>query len=271
MSTVAPAPSARTVRHGRTDLQLRIGGTWYKLRTMPPPEGFRVVRTLKKLDPHGPPATYTVAQAKGEDARCTCPDHDNGHVCKHIMALVAHGLMALPKAARPKPAPSEAQAKAKALRAHAKTARAHVAAANALPADVRRHLAALGPEPTPIRGTDRRAALAELPPVANLDIHAELGIPAQPARPALPEGWQLGGEGRRAAATAPPAPKVLPPAPEGSFTAGFRQAVQTHLAVKRGDLIECAACSYPFDAAAEGSAPLSLCGPCLLEEKGGRS
>src|SRR5690349_1337238 len=65
MSTVAPAPSARTVRHGRTDLQLRIGATWYKLRTMPPPAGFRIVRTLKKLDPHGPPATYTVAQAKG--------------------------------------------------------------------------------------------------------------------------------------------------------------------------------------------------------------
>src|SRR5689334_23678181 len=135
MSTVATAPSARTVRHGRTDLQLRIGATWYKLRTMPPPAGFRIVRTLKKLDPHGPPATYTVAQAKGEDARCTCPDHGNGHVCKHIMALAAHGLMALPKAARPKPAPSAAKAR----RAHLKNAQLAVAEAIALSPEARRH------------------------------------------------------------------------------------------------------------------------------------
>jgi hypothetical protein len=237
---------------------------------MPPPAGFRVVRTLKKLDPHGPPATYTVAQAKGEDARCTCPDHGNGHTCKHIMALAAHGLMAMPKAARPKPqkAPS-----ARALRAHAKNAKAAVAEAKALDPAARRHLAAMGPEPAPIRGTDRRAALAELPPVANLDIHAELGIPAKPARPALPEGWQYGGTPIVAPAAPAPAPpaKIVPAAPEGSFTAGFRKAVADHLAVKRGELIECAACAYPFDPETEGSAPLALCGPCLAEEKGGRS
>ncbi len=250
MSTVATAPSARTVRHGRTDLQIRIGGTWYKLRTLPPPAGFRVVRTLKKLDPHGPPAIDTVAQAKGEDARCTCPDHSNGHICKHIMALVAHGLMALPKAARPKPqkAPS-----ARALKAHAKNAKAAIAEAKALDPAARRHLAALGPEPAPVRETDRRAAIVGLPRANELEI-------------SLPEGWQLGGSPIRPA----PAAKPLPPAPEGSFAAGFRQAVADHLALKRGDLIECAACRYPFDPETEGSVPLALCGPCFAEE-GGRS
>ena len=69
----------------------------------------------------------------------------------------------------------------------------------------------------------------------------------------------------------PPPPKVLPPAPEGSFAAGFRAAVETHLAVRRGDLVECVACRYPFDPQTEGSAPLALCGPCLDEQKGGRS
>ena len=65
--------------------------------------------------------------------------------------------------------------------------------------------------------------------------------------------------------------KTLAAAPEGSFTAGFRAAVETHIALKRGDLIECAACHYPFDPETEGSAPAALCGPCLDEEKGGRS
>jgi hypothetical protein len=62
---------------------------------------------------------------------------------------------------------------------------------------------------------------------------------------------------------------LYPPAPEGSFQAGFRAAVETRVAVIRGDLIECAACHYPFDPMSEGSAPLGLCGPCLLEENGG--
>jgi SWIM zinc finger len=264
MSTVATAPPVRPIRHGVHALRLRIGATWYQLRAMPAPAGFRTVWTLRKLDREAPAATYSVAQAKGEDARCTCPDHElNGALCKHVMALAAAGLIKQPKAARPKP---EKAPSARARKAHAKTARAIIAECKALDPAARRHLAAMGPEP----------ALA------------------------LPEGWQPGGSPvhlpsqirhwtlERIHETAlpvpqelvchpnvgighPPAAKALPPAPDGSFTAGFRAAVETHLAVRRGELIECAACRYPFDPEAEGSAPLALCGPCLAEEKGGRS
>jgi hypothetical protein len=240
---------------------------------MPAPAGFRTVWTLRKLDPQAPAATYSVAQAKGEDARCTCPDHElNGAICKHVMALAAAGLVKVPEAARPKPpkAPS-----ARALRAHAKNARAAIAEAKALDPAARRQLAAMGPEPAPLRGTDRRAAILGMPKAQDLEIDlAQRAIAAEAsARPApagivLPEGWQLGGDRRSAPA---PAAKALPPATEGSFTAGFRAAVETHLALRRGDLIECAACRYPFDPATEGSASRALCGPCLDEEKGGRS
>jgi hypothetical protein len=190
-------------------------------------------------------------------------------VCKHIRALAALGLIKAPK---DKPTPS----RAKGLKAHAKTARAAIAEAKALPAETRRHLAAMGPEPGSVRGTDRRAARLGMPPAHELEIDLSQRALAAcaTARPAptgivLPEGWQLGGS-PVIPAPAPPA-KALPPAPDGSFTAGFRSAVATHLAVKRGELIECTACRYPFDPAAEGSAPLALCGPCLDEEKGGRS
>src|SRR5262249_42431479 len=69
----------------------------------------------------------------------------------------------------------------------------------------------------------------------------------------------------------PPPATAPPPPPAGSFAAGSRQAVADPLALRRGDLVECAACRYPFDAETEGSAPLALCGHCLAEEKGGRS
>jgi hypothetical protein len=163
----------------------------------------------------------------------------------------------MPKAARPKPpkAPS-----ARALKAHAKNSKAAIAEAKALPAGARRHLAAMGPEPAPLRGTDRRAAILGMPPAHELEIDL-----AQRAA-ALPEGWQRGGSPIPA-----PSAKARPPAPEGSFTAGFRAAVETHLALRRGELIECAACSYPFDPEAEGSAASALCGPCLDDAKGGRS
>jgi hypothetical protein len=72
MSTVASAPP---VRHGLCRLTLRIGGTEYRLRPMPPQPGFHAVWTLHKLDPERSDV-YTVAHAKGEDARCTCPDHE---------------------------------------------------------------------------------------------------------------------------------------------------------------------------------------------------
>jgi hypothetical protein len=214
---------------------------------MPAPAGFRTVWTLRKLDLEAPAARYSVAHAKGEEPRCTCPDHEiNGAICKHVMALAAAGLIKMPKVARPKPqkAPS-----ARALRAHAKNAKAAIAEAKALEPAARRHLAAMGPVPAPLRGADRRAALVGLPRAADLDI-------------SLPEGWQLGGS--------PIRPISAPPAPvSGSFAAGMRSAVETRVSVLRGDLVECAACRYPFDPAAEGSAPLGLCGPCLLEEKGG--
>jgi hypothetical protein len=182
-------------------------------------------------------------------------------MCKHIRALAALGLLKAPK---DKPAPSAARGR----KAHAKNARAAVAEANALPKEVRRHLAAMGPareiEPAgparEIHGADRRAIAAGLPHSGTLDIDI-LNMPS------LPEGWQLGGAALKPA----PAPKELPPAPAGSFAAGFRRAIADHLALKRGELMECAACRYPFDPETEGSAPLSLCGPCLLEEKGGRS
>src|SRR5262245_8963060 len=163
-------------------------------------------------------------------------------------------LSALRRVKRPraKPGPS----KAKPLKAHAKNANAAIAEAKALSPEARRHLAAMGPEPAPLHGTHRRAALVGLPRAADLDI-------------SLPEGWQLGGSPIRPAPA--PAPKVIPPAPEGSFAAGFRQAVADHLALKRGELIECAACRYSFDPQTEGSAPLALCSPCLDEQKGGRS
>ena len=161
------------------------------------------------------------------------------------------------------------------LKAHAKNAKAAIAEAKQLTPEARRHLAAMGPDPAPIRGTDRRAAILGMPKAQDLEIDlAQRAIAAEAsARPApagivLPEGWQLGGDRRPLPA---PAPKALPPAPEGSFAAGFRRAVADHLALKRGDLIECAACRYLFDPEIEGSAPLALCGPCLAEEKGGRS
>jgi SWIM zinc finger len=91
-------------------------GTDYRIRPITtPPVGYRSVWTLRKQDPTSS-ATYTVSQAKGEDAACTCPDHEhNGAVCKHVMALAALGLVRRPKAARPKPAPS-----ARARKAHAR-------------------------------------------------------------------------------------------------------------------------------------------------------
>jgi hypothetical protein len=93
---------------------------------------------LKKLDPHGPVVHYSVAQPKGEPVGCTCPDHEQrGSICKHIMALVALGLIPLPKAARP--------VKARTRKVHAANARQAIAEAKALPAEARRHLAEITP------------------------------------------------------------------------------------------------------------------------------
>src|SRR5262249_46644403 len=150
---------------------------------------------------------------------CTCPDHESrGTVCKHIRALAAIGLLKIPKE---KTGPT-----ARGLKAHAKNARAAIAEAKQLSPEARRHLAAMGPEPAPIRGTDRRAALVGRPRGRALETaRARRGLePGAWAGPAsagivLPEGWQLGGAALRPAAA--PAAKALPPVPAGSFTAGF--------------------------------------------------
>jgi hypothetical protein len=192
-------------------------------------------------------------KARGEQPGCTCPDHEiSGATCKHVMALAALGLVRRPRAARPK--------KARSLKAHAKSAKAAIAETRAAFAEVkalapadRRHLAEVA---APIRGTTRRAALAGAPPADQLGIQLEATAAAAPPRPApLPEGWQLGGAGVAA---------------QAAYTDGLRSAVATAVAVARGELVECAACRYPFDPAVEGSAPLALCGPCL-EGDGGES
>jgi len=130
------------VRHGTCRLTVRIRETEYRLRPMPAPEGFKVVWTLRKLAPHAT-ATYTVAVPKGEQPGCTCPDHEiNKCVCKHIMALATLGLIPKPKAAKPP--------KARTRQIHAKNARQAIAEAKALPAEARRHLAAIAvPAPVP--------------------------------------------------------------------------------------------------------------------------
>ena len=209
---VGAAPSP--VRHGICRLTLRIGGTEYRLRPMPAPPGFRKVWTLRKLGEFAT-ATYSVAQPKGEPAGCTCPDHEQrSSICKHIMALAALGLIALPKAARP--------VKARTRQIHARNARQAIAEAKALPVEARRHLAEIvGP---------------------------------------LPEGWQLGGAGRAALASAAPAP---------SFAAGFRRAIADHLARRNGTATAeaewpiCDGCGCDFDP--EISRDPSFCEACMSE------
>jgi hypothetical protein len=249
----------------------RTGGKHYSVVPLGAQPDFRGVWRLRTK---GTETTYTVGQPQRGPAECTCPDHQQTKAhCKHIMALAVLGLVKRP---RVRTAPSRAQG----LKAHAKNAKVAIAEAKQLSAETRRHLAAMGPEPGSVRGTDRRAAILGMPPAHELEIDmaqralaAAQGLEAcdqgTPAGIVLPEGWQLGGSPVLPAPA--PAPKALPPAPDGSFTAGFRAAVETHLAVRRGALIEGAACRYPFDPRSEGSAPLVLCGPCLDEEKGGRS
>jgi hypothetical protein len=185
-------------------------------------------------------------------------------MCKHIRALAALGLIKLPK---DKPAPSQARAR----KAHAKTAKAAIAECKALTPEARRHLAAMGPEPGSVRGTDRRAALLGMPKAQDLEIDLAQRAVAVEASPRRPAGTALWEPPHPLDELMPPPPKPLALAAPGSFTAGFRQAVADHLALRRGDLVECAACRYPFDPQAEGSAAAALCGPCLEEQKGGRS
>ena len=159
----APPP----VRHGICRLTLRIGGTEYRLRPIRNQPGHRVVWTLKKLDPHGPAVHYSVAQPKGEPVGCTCPDHEQRcSICKHIMALAALGLIALPKAARPP--------KARTRQIHARNARQAIAEAKALPVEARRHLAEIvGPLPEGWQlGGAGKAALSSAAPSFAAGFHS---------------------------------------------------------------------------------------------------
>jgi hypothetical protein len=110
--------------------------------------------------------------------------------------------------------------KARTRQVHAKNARQAIAEAKALPVEARRHL-------------------------------AEIAAP-------LPEGWQLGGAGRAALASAP-----ATAAP--SFAAGFRQAVATHVGRLNGTAEEewpiCAGCGAEF----EPTASDDYCEQCLRE------
>jgi hypothetical protein len=184
---------------------------------MPPQPGFHAVWTLHKLDPERS-AAYTVAHAKGEDARCTCPDHElSGSICKHVMSLAALGLIRKPKAARPKKAPSSARVK----RIHAKNARAAIAEAESLDPAARRHLGEIAAPPTPsvpLRGTERRAAIVGLPRAEEMDIRLELGPTA--------------------------------------FVHGFRRAIAEHVRAIRGEIEPedqsgpvpvCIVCGLPFN------------------------
>jgi SWIM zinc finger len=229
MATVASPPRAVSapppiVRHGTCRLTVRIRGTDYRLRPMPAPAGFKAVWTLRKLDPHAT-ATYTVAAPKGAQPGCTCPDHEiNKSVCKHIMALAALGLIAKPKAARP--------VKARTRRVHAATARQAIAEAREKARQVIAEEKALTPE--------QRRHLAEM---------------------RVPEGWQIGGTGKAALASAAPAPAAP------SFAAGFRQAVADHLARRNGTAAPdpsfptCAGCGEEF----EPTASDDYCEACLRE------
>ena len=86
------------VRHGKCSLHLSIGGVFYRLRPLTPPAGIKAVWSLHKQG-DGAPAVYQVAQARGEQPACTCPDFTiNGAVCKHVGALRALGLVAGRKA-----------------------------------------------------------------------------------------------------------------------------------------------------------------------------
>jgi hypothetical protein len=107
-----------------------------------------------------------------------------------------------------------------------------------------------------------------MPKAQDLEIDLAQRAIAAEASPRRPAGTALWEPPRPLDELLPP-PKPLAPAAPGSFTAGFRQAVADHLALRRGDLIECAACRYPFDPQTEGSESPCLCGPCLAEQKGG--
>jgi hypothetical protein len=176
-STVASPRAARPapppVRCGHCRWSVWIGtsgsdaGKYYSVTPLGAQPGFKGAWRIRA---HGTDTTYTVAQPKAGRPGCTCPDHETrGSVCKHIQALAALGLVKRPKA--------PAGPSAKALKAHAKNAKAAIAEAKALTPEARRHLAAMGPEPAPLRGTDRRAALVGLPRAADLDISLPRVLP----------------------------------------------------------------------------------------------
>jgi hypothetical protein len=175
-------------------LSLFIGGIEYRLRPVAdPPPGF-TIWTLRKQDPDAPSSTYAVAK-RGREIKCTCPDHTqrNAH-CKHIMSLMALGLIRGRKPSEPKPRPV--------TRAVARRAKAICAEVNAMSDAARRQL----------------ASEATISPASR---------PLDEMMP-LPQ--------RTASAIAPPPPRQIAPAPEGSFTHGFRQAINDYFRSRREEV-----------------------------------
>src|SRR5215470_8149097 len=206
----APPPPAR---HGTCRWHVYIapagqtGGKLYAVIPLGAQPGFRGTWRLNVQETH-PAQSYTVAAPKSGRPGCTCPDHEQrGTLCKHITALGAIGLLKLPK--------DKAPSKARGLKAHAKNAKAAIAKARQLSPEARRHLAAMGPEPAPIRGTDRRAAILGMPKAQDLEIDLAQRAIAAEASPRRPAGTALWEPPRPLDELMPPPPKPLAPAAPG--------------------------------------------------------
>ena len=116
-------------------------------------------------------------------------------------------------------------------------------------------LAALGLilRPKAARPVKARTRQLHRPAVDPLPVEAHRHL-AEIAGP-IPEGWQLGGAGKAALATAPPV---------GSFAAGFRQAVAAHVGrIGRGGYEICEGCGAEFDP--ETSNHPEFCFECAKE------
>jgi hypothetical protein len=172
---------------------------------MPPPPGFAEVWVLKRSRPDsaGECPRYCVAShAEDPEPGCTCPDHRrHGNQCKHIRALVAHGLIARPVAEVPPPPPSPAPPVAPSFAEGFRQAVSdHIAA--------RRPAAAPSPVPSPIIVESPAKARRAHAPRAR---EALAAAPAPAPSPRLiPEGWQPGGA--YFAASEAEAIAALPPA-----------------------------------------------------------
>jgi hypothetical protein len=106
-AVTAPPSSAPVVRHGTLRCQVLIGGTLYQVIPKQVPAECSVEISSITVLRKGDGTMYAVAFS-GEEAHCTCPDHNRGHRCKHIGALTALGHIFAPAAAASVPAPPKA-------------------------------------------------------------------------------------------------------------------------------------------------------------------